>query len=169
MPKKGCTLNDCKASNNGSHDVRSADAGVNLQYLPFFQVILHLGLGKESCSVLLHKPLSTPRHIKQESVEARKLTRGHINKDSVATRWTSRMASSFCGPTVSSVLIPATTCIKQATRGASQYKRSPRWTEMSDKCFMDYVPFLWPAWIPGLCACGSLGFCETFASIVPRF
>ena len=71
-----------------------------------------------------------------KNTEANQLTRvGYMDKGSVPTRWTSRMASSFCGTMDSLCLIAAVTYIKKDTKGASQYKRlrGPYLTEMSSK------------------------------------
>ena len=88
----------------------------------------------------VEQSLVNARHNERPSADAKEPTRlGFTNKGSATTRWTPRMASPFCGWIVSSVLIAATTYIKQDTEKdfSIQTSSACTWTEMLGKHLMD--------------------------------
>lgn len=84
------------------------------------------------------------RHTKRPSADAKEPTGlGSTDKGSATTRWTSRMASSFCVTIVPSFLIAATTYIKKDTeKDFSIQTSSGTWTEMLSKHFMDESTYI---------------------------
>ena len=117
IPRGRCNLGDCGELSKSSHVCQKCRYNMDAkEYKP------------ATARVHPRHPSSrtqkgTSRAVEQSLVnaqpsaaDAKEPTRlGFTNKGSATTRWTPRMASSFCGSIVSSVLIAATSYIKQDT------------------------------------------------------